>query len=473
MCFLKGVTMKDKKSNISRRKFIKGAAVTAAGLSFAAGCSNKDAFTIVPRHVLGGKRHIAPSEKLNIACVGIGGKGAVDVRSVTSENIVALCDVDFGHGRGPGILKQFPKAKRYKDFRVMLDKQKDIDAVMIATPDHTHAVISLEAIVRGKHVYTQKPLTHTIYEAQVLAAAARKHKVATQMGNQGQASDRPRRVREMIWNGAVGPVREVHVWTDRPNKGRLDVFWPQGVDRPKDTPPVPGTLDWDLWLGPAPKRPYNPAYHPFIWRGWWDFGTGALGDIGCHRFDPIFRDLKLSYPTSVQAISTLVNKETYPSGSIVTYQFPQRGDLPPVTLKWYDGGLKPDRPSELEEGVKLGTNGIMYVGDKGNIFNGRIIPESLRREYGSPEPTIESSPGHYQEWINACKGGQPAGSNFDWAGPLTEIVLMGNVPLRMELREKLDHQKLLWDAKAKRFSNLPEANEFLHKAYRAGWALNG
>ena len=450
--------MKNKKARISRREFVQGAAAVAA-------------FTIVPRHVLGGPGHTPPSEKLNIAGVGIGGKGASDVRSVSSENIVALCDVDFDRGSAAEVVKQFPNAKRYQDYRVMLDRQKDIDAVMIATPDHTHAVISMEAIRRGKHVYTQKPLTHTIHEAQVLAAAAREHRVATQMGNQGQAEDRPRRVREMIWDGAIGPVRQVHVWTDRPNNGRLDIFWPQGVDRPKDTPAVPETLDWDLWLGPAPTRPYHPAYHPFAWRGWWDFGTGALGDIGCHRFDPIFRALTLSYPTRVRGVSTLVNKETYPSGSIVTYEFPQRGDLPPVTLKWYDGGLKPDRPPEVEEGIPLGPNGVLYVGDKGKILDNRIIPEALRRQYEAPEPTIESSPGHYEEWLRACKVGQPAGSNFDWAGPLTEVVLMGNVPLRAELREKLDHQDLLWDAEAKRFSSLPEANEFLHTAYRDGWTL--
>lgn len=452
--------MKGKTTNISRRNFVKGSAAVAA-------------FTIVPRHVLGGPGNTPPSEKLNIACVGIGGKGATDAKNVSSENIVALCDVDFGRKYTSKVVEGFPKAKTYIDFRVMLDKQKNIDAVMVATPDHTHAVISMEAIVRGKHVYTQKPLTHTIHEAQVLTAAARKYNVATQMGNQGQADDRPRRVREMIWDGAIGPIRQVHVWTDRPNNGYLKIYWPQGVDRPQNTPEIPQMLDWDLWLGPAPTRPYHPAYHPRVWRGWWDFGSGALGDIGCHQFDPIFRDLKLSCPTSVRAVSTLVNKETYPSGSIVTYEFPQRGDLPPVTLKWYDGGLKPDRPPELEEGLQLGTNGVLYVGDKGKIFDDRIIPESLRREYEPPEPTIPSSPGHYQEWINACKGGQPAGSNFDWAGPLTEVVLMGNVALRMELREKLDRQKLLWDAEAKRFSNLPEANEFLHTAYRAGWTLNG
>jgi predicted dehydrogenase len=450
------MSKKVKLNNITRRSFLAKTSAVAA-------------FTIVPSHVLGGPGYIPPSEKLNIAGVGVGGKGAGDIQSVSSENIVALCDVDWH--KAAQIFKAYPQAKQYKDFRVMLDKQKDIDAVIVATPDHTHAVISMEAIRRGKHVYTQKPLTHTVHEAQSLAAAARKYKVATQMGNQGQAGDGPRRLREKIWDGVIGPVREVHVWTDRPNNGRLNIFWPQGVDRPKDTPAVPGSLDWDLWVGPAPMRPYNPAYHPFSWRGWWDFGTGALGDIGCHRLDPIARALKLDYPTSVHAVSTLVNKETYPSGSIVTYEFPQRGDMPPVTLKWYDGGLKPDRPSELDDGLQLEINGTMYVGDKGKILNDRIIPDSLRRQYEPPKPTIVSSPGHYQEWLIACKGGPSAGSNFDWAGPLAETVLMGNVALRMELREKLDRQKLLWDAKAKMFSNMPEANEFLHKDYRSGWTL--
>lgn len=456
--FFEDAVMFEKKkiNSITRRSFI---AKTSAAL----------AFTAVPRHVLGGRGYISPSEKLNIASVGIGGKGAVDVRSVSTENIVALCDVDWD--KGARTFKAFPKAKKYKDFRVMLDKQTDIDAVMVATPDHTHAVITLEAIRRGKHVYTQKPLTHTIHEAQVLTAAAREHNVATQMGNQGQAGDGPRRLREMIWDGAIGPVRQVHTWTDRPNKGLLGVYWPQGVARPKDTSPVPSNLDWDLWLGPAPLRPYNRAYHPFSWRGWWDFGTGALGDIGCHRLDPIFRALKLGYPTSVQAASTLVNKETYPSGSIVTYEFPARGEMPPVKVTWYDGGLKPERPQELSDGSQLGSNGVIYVGDKGKIFNDTILPDSLRQKYKAPKPTIASSPGHYQEWINACKGGKPAGSNFDWAGPLTEVVLMGNVALRMELRNRLDRQKLLWDAKEKRFSNMPQANEFLHKTYRSGWKL--
>ncbi len=443
-------------NNISRRSFIKKTSAAAA-------------FTIVPSYVLGGPENTPPSEKLNIAGVGVGGKGSSDIDCVASQNIVALCDVDWN--KAAHTFNRYPNAKRFKDFRIMLDEQKDIDAVIVATPDHNHAIISLEAIRRGKHVYTQKPLTHTIHEAQVLTAAAKEYKVATQMGNQGQAEDGPRRLREMIWDGAIGPVREVHVWTDRPNNGRFNIYWRQGIDRPHDTPTVPDNLDWDLWLGPAPVRAYHPAYHPFSWRGWWDFGTGALGDIGCHAMDPIFRALKLGYPTSVQAISTLVNKETYPSGSIVTYEFPQRGDMPPVTLKWYDGGLKPDRPAELEDGLQMGTNGTIYVGDDGKIFNGRIIPESRRKEYQTPQPVIESSPGHYQEWLNACKGGSVAGSNFDWAGPLTETVLMGNIALRVDLKEKLDRQKLLWDAEKREFSNIPEANQYLTKEYREGWQI--
>lgn len=441
---------------LSRRSFLAKSALFAP-------------LTIVPRHVLGGVGHTPPSEKLNIAGVGIGGQGASDLRHLASQNIVALCDVDWGKAKRT--FGAYPQASRYRDYRVMLDKQKDIEAVVVATPDHTHAIISMEAIRHGKHVYTEKPLTHTVHEAQTLAAAARKAGVATQMGNQGQAGESSRRLREAIWAGAIGPVREVHVWTDRPNRGLVDVYWPQGVDRPKETPTVPGKLDWDLFLGPAPTRPYHPAYHPFKWRGWWDFGTGALGDIGCHSLDPVFRALKLGYPTSVQAVSTLVNKETYPSGSVVTYKFPARQDMPKLTLTWYDGGLKPPRPHELDDGLRLGAGGTLFVGDKGKILNNRILPDSRRKEFNAPDPHIEASPGHYQEWINAAKGGAPAGSNFDWAGALTEVILMGNVALRLDLREKLDRHALQWDAKARRFSNVPEANEFLHVPYREGWTL--
>jgi len=257
---------------ISRRNFIGGTAAAAA-------------FTIVPRSVLGGAGNVAPSEKLNIAGVGVGGRGGGDLEAVSSQNIVALCDVDWR--QADRAFRRYSGARKYKDFRQMLDKEdKNIDAVIVATPDHVHAVASIAAIKRGKHVYCEKPLTHSVYEARMVAQAAREHKVATQMGNQGQASEETRLMCEYIWGGAIGPVREVHVWTDRPLRGLSDVYWPQGVGRPTDTPPVPDTLDWDLWLGPAAERPYNPAYVPFKWRGWWDFGTGALGDIGCHSIDP-------------------------------------------------------------------------------------------------------------------------------------------------------------------------------------------
>jgi predicted dehydrogenase len=444
---------------ISRRGFISTSSVALAGL------------TIVPGHAVSGLGHIAPSDKLNIAGVGIAGMGRGNLGNVAkTENIVALCDVDWGEATTK-IFKTYPGAKQYKDFRIMLDKQKDIDAVIVATPDHTHAVISLESMKRGKHVFTQKPLTHTIHEARVLTEAAKKYKVATQMGNQGQAADAPRRLREMIWDGVIGPIREVHVWTDRPNNGLLKIYWPQGVSRPTETPPVPESLDWDLFVGPAPMRPYNPAYHPFSWRGWWDFGTGALGDIGCHSLDPVFRALKLKYPTSLQAVSTLYNKESYPSGSMVKYDFPARENMPPVSLTWYDGGLRPMRIPELEEGMKMGTGGTLYVGDKGKILDDKIYPLSLRESYEAPAPSIPSSPGHEEEWILACKGGEPAGSDFNWAGPLTETVLMGNVALRGELKEKLSGQGLNWDPEKFSFTNLPEADKFLHTEYRKGWSL--
>jgi hypothetical protein len=261
------------------------------------------------------------------------------------------------------------------------------------------------------------------------------------------------------------------VWTDRPNNGLLKTYWPQGVARPSDTPPAPPELDWDLFIGPAPMRPYNPAYHPFSWRGWWDFGTGALGDIGCHSLDPIFRALKLKYPTSVQAVSTLVNLETYPSGSIVRYEFPARENMPPVTLTWYDGGLRPMLLKDMEEGMQMGSGGTLYVGDKGKILDDKILPKSLRDSYKVPAPSIPSSPGHEQEWILACKGGAPGGSDFEWAGPLTETVLLGNIALHRELKEKLSGQLLEWDPEKFSFPNLPEADRFLKNEYRKGWSL--
>lgn len=450
---------KDQSDRFGRREFIRTSAAAFAGI------------TILPGQVISGFGHIPPSDKLNIAGIGIGGMGRVNLANVAkTENIVALCDVDW---REPvtQVFKLYPKAKRYKDYRVMLDKQKEIDAVIVATPDHTHAVISMEAMKRHKHVFSQKPLTHTVYEARALAKAAKEYKVATQMGNQGQASDPPRRLREMIWDGVIGPVREVHVWTDRPNNGLFKTYWPQGVERPVDTPPVPAELDWDLFLGPAPVRPYHPAYHPFTWRGWWDFGTGALGDIGCHSLDPIFRALKLKYPTSIQAVSTLVNEETYPLASIVRYEFPARGEMPPVTLTWYDGGMRPMLIPEMEPGMKMGAGGTLYIGDKGKILDDKILPLSLRNSYTPPAPYIPSSPGHEQEWIDACKGGPVAGSDFEWAGPLTETVLLGNIALRKELRETLSGTLLTFDPEKFSFFDLPEADKFLHTTYRKGWSL--
>jgi hypothetical protein len=287
----------------------------------------------------------------------------------------------------------------------------------------------------------------------------------------------------MIWDDAIGPVHEVHVWTDRPSNGLFGEYWPQGVERPKDTPPVPDTLDWDLWLGPAPQRPFHPAYLPFKWRGWWDFGTGALGDIGCHALDPVFRALKLSHPLSVEASSTRVNTETYPLASMVTYYFPARGELPPVKLVWYDGNLRPPRPEELDPGDEMGANGHLFIGDKGKILTAkasergretrgyRLIPAARVKAYGDPPKKLPRSIGHYKEWIAACKGGQPGGSNFDWAGPLTEVVLLGNVALRRQLREELTTKKLLWDGPNLRFTNSDVANQFLKSEYRAGWHL--
>jgi predicted dehydrogenase len=391
------------------------------------------------------------------------------------------------------MVRKYPGARAFPDYRKMLDDLRDgIDGVVIATPDHHHAFASMEAIRRGKHVYCEKPLTHSVWESRRIAEAAREAKVATQMGNSGQASGDTRLLQETVWSGAIGPVREAHVWTDRPSRGLFDEYWPQGVDRPQDTPPTPEGMDWDLWIGPAPSRPYHPTYHPFKWRGWWDFGTGAMGDIGCHSLDPIFRALKLGHPTSVQAASSRVNKESYPLASMITFHFPARGadvqsnnahirtlsgrdaggvEMPELKLVWYDGGLRPPRPEGLPEDDAMGDNGRLLVGDKGFILGNRVYPESLREGLSRRPEKILSSPGHHLEWVNACKGEPAAGSNFDWAGPLTEVVLLGNVALRTQLRQELTKHKLLWDPKAFKFTNLDDANQFLKREYRKGWSL--
>jgi predicted dehydrogenase len=436
---------------LSRREFV-GSIATAA------------AFTMVPRHVLARSGRTPPSEKLNIAGIGFGGRGDGDLHEVSSENIVALCDVDAKYAAKT--FQRYPNAKKYRDFRRMLDKEdKSIDAVVVATPDHTHAVITMMAIRMGKHVYCEKPLTHSVWEARQIAEAARQAKVATQLGNQGQASEATRLACEFIWDGAIGPVREVHSWCNR-------YISPRGIDRPKDTPPVPESLNWDLWLGPAPQRPYHPCYHPFSWRGWWDFGTGVLGDIGCHQFDSIFRALKLKYPNSVEACSSGVNEETAPLASIVRYEFPAREGLPPVKLTWYDGGLMPARPAELADGLRFGNaDDNLFVGDKGKMLGHRLLPEERSKEYGRPPRVLPRSPGHHKEWISACKGGEPAGSNFDWAGPLTEVVLLGNIALRMGQKLYEKGLKLYYDGPNMRITNLPEANDYIRDRYRDGWRL--
>ena len=437
-------------AKMSRREFV-GATAAAA-------------FTIVSPHVLGGPGRVPPSEKLNIAGIGVGGRGAGDLDAVKSENIIALCDVD--QRRAAATFERYPRAAKYTDFRRMLDKEaKNIDAVIVATPDHVHAVATMAAIKHGKHVYCEKPLAHSIYEVRRVTEAAREAGVATQLGNQGQATEGTRLVCEFIADGAIGTVREVHSWSNRP-------ISPRGIERPTDTPPVPEGLDWDLWLGPAPKRPYHPCYLPFSWRGWWDFGTGVLGDIGCHQMSPVFRALKLGYPTSVEACSSGVNSETAPLASMVRYDFPSRPGMPALKLTWYDGGLMPPRPDELPNGLRFGNaDDNLFIGDKGKMLGYRLLPEARSKEYGKPPRILPRSPGHHQEWIDACKGGRPAGSNFNVSGPLTEVVLLGNIALRtgQTLYEK--GLKLNYDGPGMKVTNLPEANKYIRSEFREGWTL--
>ena len=348
----------------------------------------------------------------------------------------------------------------------MLDKEdKNIDAVIVATPDHVHAVATMAAIKRGKHVYCEKPLAHCIYEVRKVTEAAREAGGATQLGNQAQATESPRRVAECIRAGAIGKVREVHSWCNRWISQR-------GQNRPTDTPAVPDGLDWDLWLGPAKYRPYHPLYLPFTWRGWWDFGTGVLGDIGCHQFAPIWRALEPGYPVSVEACTSGVNEETAPLASIVRYDFPARGEMPALQLIWYDGGLMPARPAELEEGRRFGSaDDNLYVGDKGKMLSHRLLPESRNAEYGKPPRIYERSPGHHKEWLIACKGGPKAGSNFDISGPMAEVVLLGNIAIKMGQKLYEKGMKLHYDGPGMRITNLEEANKYVKDEYREGWTL--
>ncbi len=430
---------------------------------------------VVPRCVLG-RGQVPPSEKLHLAGIGIGGQGGADLEEMQSENIVALCDVDSDYAAKT--FAKYPKAKRYGDYREMLEKEPGVDAVVIGTPDHQHAIISVAALRHGKHVYCEKPLTRTVKEARIVAQAAQETRRVTQMGNQGMAFEGNRLLKEWIWSGVIGAVQEVHVWSDRPtHRGTTRLWWPQAIDRPKDTPPVPPSLDWNLWLGPAPWRPYHPAYVPFKWRGWWDFGSGGLGDMGIHNLAPVFSALKLGAPTSLTATSTPVFEETVPLAAMVHYEFPARGAMPPVKVHWYDGGLLPERPEELENDRVLDPeDGILFVGDKGKILvegwggqKPRLIPSSRHAQFTPPAKTLPRSMGHYQEFIHACKTNAPTESHFAFSGPLTEAVLLGSVAIR--LGRELIGQKLLWDSTRLRVTNVPEANGLLHYDYREGWTL--
>ncbi len=437
----------------NRRDFLKQTTLAGVGFWVAGGIANAAAD---PK---------SPNEKLNIAVIGCGGQGGGNLGAVSSENIVALCDVD--EDRAKGAFNGRPKAKKYHDFRKMFDEMhKEIDAVVVSTPDHQHAIISITAMKLGKHVYCEKPLTHDVYEARLMRDTATNMKVATQMGNQGTGSNPLRRAAELIRGGVIGTVKEVHVWTNRP-------IWPQGIDRPKDTPPVPKTLDWDLWLGTAPERPYSPAYVPFKWRGWWDFGTGALGDMACHTMNLPFLALKLASPTSVEAESSRFNAETYQTWAKVRYEFPARGDMPPVTLTWYEGnrdGKHVLPPESLLKGQKLNDSGCLVVGDKGALYSKDDYGTSIDfvgasgKDQKSVPESLPRSPGHHREWILACKGGKPALSNFDYAGLLTETVLLGNVAIRAG-------KKIEWDGVNTKVTNLPDAEKYIKREYRKGWSL--
>lgn len=447
--------MKKEKNVSSRREFLRTSAAAAAG------------FMIVPSHVVSGLGHTAPSDKLNIAGVGVGGIGRANLRNMSSENIVALCDVDWKYAQK--CFEDYPKAQRFYDWREMFDKMgKSIDAVVVATADHTHAIIAAHAMTLGKHVYVQKPLTLTVYESRLLTKLANKYKVVTQMGNQGNSGEGLRQICEWIWDGAIGEIREVHAWTNRP-------IWPQGLERPTEVQPIPDTLKWDLFLGPAPERPYHSIYTPWNFRGWWDFGTGALGDMACHILDPVFKALNLRYPSKVQASSTLVNTESAPRAEVVTYTFPARPDMPKVKMPevkvtWWDGGLLPPRPEELPAGEIMGRDpngGCLFIGTKGKLMCGCyakdpfLLPLSLDQSYERPKPVLRRvNTSHEMDWVRACKegynnvkkNGTMPSSNFDYAGPLNEMVVMGVVAVRLQdLKREME-----WDGENMRFTNISD-----------------
>ena len=426
---------------------------------------------VLPSAGPGAPRRLSPNEKLNIAGIGIGGMGGHNLRQMETENIVALCDVDLNYAANT--LKRYPQASVYTDYREMLEKQKDIDAVLIATPDHTHAVISMAAMKAGKHVYCQKPLTHDIHESRMLAQAARDSKVCTQMGIQGHSGEALRLICEWIWDGAIGEVREVDAWCSLSYYPWGHASWSSryGAGRPQDTPPVPDKLNWDLWLGPAPERPYHPAYHPLVWRCWWDFGNGMMGDRGAHTLDPVVSALKLGAPAKIDATSCGLNPESHPLSSIITFRFPARENLPPVKLTWYEG-TRPPRPEELESGRRMpAEGGAVFIGSKGKIMCGvygdgpRLIPEERMQEYKRPAKTLPRvGTNHEQDWVRSIKAGKKAGACFEYSGPLTETCQLGNIAKRVD-------SMIEWDSANLKVTNLPEANRFIRGEYRKGWSL--
>jgi len=448
--------MGDRSKTTSRRQFVKSATGAIA------------AFTIVPRHVLG-QGQTPPSEKLNVACIGVGGRGGAGVDGTKNENIVAMCDVDSR--RAADAFARFPKARKYRDYRRLLDEMdSQIDAVTIATPDHTHTVIALDAIRRGKHVYCEKPLAHSIHEVRTLMKAAREHKVITQLGNQGHSYDTIRMFCEWIWDGAIGNVTEVHaacesVYSAIDNLSRL-----------QETHEVPAELDWDLWLGPAPFRPYHPMYVPGTWRRWMPFGCGVIGDWVCHVVDPVFWALDLGSPKTVQArakgYDPKAHRETFPKGTVVTYEFEAKGDRGPVKLIWHDGVETIPRPDDLEPGRNAPGTGAIVIGDKGKIMYGshgagglRMFPEEKMKAYTQPARKLPRVKDHFVDWLDAIKNGTKAGSDFDYGGPLTEIALLGIIATK-RLGVKLE-----WDGPNARFTNCAEANQCLNPSYREGWTL--
>jgi predicted dehydrogenase len=464
--------MSDSKTGkITRRGLLGGAAAAAA-------------FSVVPSYVLGGAGSAAPSEKVNVAIIGTGGQGIVNMKQLFNEpdvRIAALCDINevsdysmFYYGGTAGLKpalglvqeKYGQPCPTYHDYNEMLDKE-DIDAVLVATPDHSHAVVSLAVLAKKKHLYCEKPLCRTVYETRVVTEAARKAGVATQLGNFGHSSEDIRLTCEWIWDGAIGDVREVHAWTSTGARR-----WTDLTDRPKETPPVPAGFDWQRWLDPVLPRPYHPDYAPVRWRAWWQFGSGTIGDFACHHLDPAFWALKLDQADrfQVEASSYGTTEEVCPAASLIYFDFPARAGMAPVRITWYEGGVMPPRPAELEEGRSVENNGILFIGTKGSILgegwgrSPRIIPEAKMRAYRRPPKTLPRVAGHHRNWLDAAKGKGRPSTHFDYSGPLTEFVLMGNVALRAG-------KKLDFNWKSMTVTNVAEANKFIKPVYREGRTL--